>query len=45
VARAFGSLSKGMMKERGKMMRGEMRVAADFFEGDKEAEAHLRGEQ
>jgi hypothetical protein len=40
---AFMSLSKGMMKERGKVRAMMERDVANFFEGDKEAETDLRG--
>jgi len=43
VTAAFASLSKGMMKERGKIRTMQERDNTDFFEGDKEAEARLRG--
>jgi len=43
TAKAFSSLSKGMMKERGKIRSMQERDVANFFEGDKEAEADLRG--
>jgi Mg-chelatase subunit ChlD len=39
---AFSSLSKGLIKERGKLRANQARSASVFFEGDKEAEAALR---
>ena len=43
TAMVFSSLSKSMVKERGKIRAMQMRDVANFFEGDKEAEADLRG--
>jgi len=43
TAKVFSSLSKGMTKERGKVRLMMERDVANFFEGDKEAEADLRG--
>ena len=42
AALAFSSLSKGMIRERGKIRAKQQRDVSTFFEGDKEAEAALR---
>jgi len=38
---AFRSMSRSMIREKGKMMRGEARLPVDFFEGEKDAEQRL----